>query len=724
MGDPGVPVGQFSDGLLPALLAASVQHLDQIGSFQLHPANAKVLVSDKVHRGLYGRRVLEPLEFDIETTIAEPRLGLDQNHDLSNFGLSDMIECGKVIRSSTDLSLSMVDAAKLLVRYFYQAFRLPDASSDCALVRCFATIRLGALPADLRQRTEASLSDGAIREEVSCLTLLATAGDLPAWNDPAASTGHAVIPLENVESVSRAPMISQLIRQLGLDINMVIAPDSDLFLEADGRSYGVFHVEEALGSESIPAQDFVVQHGITSVLGFGGLFPSGELFAIILFSKVRITREGANLFRTLALSVKLALLPFAWGPIFEGEPGLSREVKRSPEQDRARSEIATLRLLIPALEAAALYQTSQLQDVIADLHQQKEQFRKLGSRLSSMLESTTDAVFMLDRAWRFTYLNHHAVNMLQTGSSLLGENIWERFPDANESSFRHHYHMVMEERTAVQFQEHYPAPLDRWFEVHAFPSDEGIAVFFHDITERRQAETALLKNEKLAAVGRLSASIAHEINNPLESVTNLLYLARTSTEPAVVQEYLSTADRELRRVGAITSQTLRFHKQSSHPISVTCEELIEGVLSIYHGRIVNSRVHVEQRQRADRPVLCFDGEIRQVLNNLVGNTIDALHPDGGRLLLRGRHATDWRTGRQGLAITVADTGPGMSPHTRQKATEPFFTTKGIGGTGLGLWISQEIVERHEGRLSLRSSQMTCHTGTVITVFLPFDAASR
>ena len=144
----------------------------------------------------------------------------------------------------------------------------------------------------------------------------------------------------------------------------------------------------------------------------------------------------------------------------------------------------------------------------------------------------------------------------------------------------------------TQFEEHYPDPLERWFRVHAFPSQEGIAVFFHDITDRRNADAALLKNEKLAAVGRLAASIAHEINNPLESVTNLLYLAQHTTSVDQVHTYLATADRELRRVGAIANQTLRFHRQSTNQALVQFGELMDDVLSIYQARLLNSRVRV------------------------------------------------------------------------------------------------------------------------------------
>ncbi|HEX3374775.1 MAG TPA: histidine kinase dimerization/phospho-acceptor domain-containing protein, partial [Edaphobacter sp.] len=172
----------------------------------------------------------------------------------------------------------------------------------------------------------------------------------------------------------------------------------------------------------------------------------------------------------------------------------------------------------------------------------------------------------------------------------------------------------------------------------------GIIVLGVDVTESKRAEKALMQTEKLAAVGRLASSIAHEINNPLESVTNLLYLARETAWNSETREYLEIADRELRRVSVIANQTLRFHKQSSRPQWITSEELISCALSVYQGRLVNSSVQVEKRIRAARAVFCFEGEIRQVLSNLIINAIDAMHPHGGRLLMRSREGTDWKTG--------------------------------------------------------------------------------
>jgi PAS domain S-box-containing protein len=245
-----------------------------------------------------------------------------------------------------------------------------------------------------------------------------------------------------------------------------------------------------------------------------------------------------------------------------------------------------------------------------------------------------------------------------------------------------------------------------------------------DITDQKLTTAALLQNEKLAAVGRLAASIAHEINNPLESVTNLLYLARKAAVLPEVKGYLDTAEQELRRVAAISSQTLQFHKQATSPTEVQCAALLEGSARMYFGRIVNSNVSIEMRDRCEQAIRCFEGEIRQVLNNLVSNAIDAMSQSGGRLLLRSRPGRNWKTGESGIILTVADTGRGMTAQDQSKAFQAFFTTKGIGGTGLGLWISHEIAVRHRGRLTLRSSQCPGHAGSVFTLFLPFDAASR
>ena len=241
-----------------------------------------------------------------------------------------------------------------------------------------------------------------------------------------------------------------------------------------------------------------------------------------------------------------------------------------------------------------------------------------------------------------------------------------------------------------------------------------------DVTARVEFEAALRQSEKLAAVGRLASSIAHEINNPLEAIINLIYLAeRTECSPETL-EYLALADKELQRVKLITSQSLRFYKQSTKPQAVRTGELIASVLGLYQARLHNSAVFVEQRERSERTIVCMESEIRQVLHNLVSNAIDAMHGRGGRLLIRSRDVQGGRSGVDGVMITVADSGMGMSRETREEIYKAFYTTKDIGGTGLGLWISSEIVERHRGSLSVRSK---VGQGTVFELFLPVEGVA-
>ena len=239
-----------------------------------------------------------------------------------------------------------------------------------------------------------------------------------------------------------------------------------------------------------------------------------------------------------------------------------------------------------------------------------------------------------------------------------------------------------------------------------------------EITAQKRAEKALIQSEKLAAVGRLASSISHEINNPLEAVTNLLYLALNHEQlPATTRRYLETAQGELTRVSHIATQSLRFHRQTMNPTHVDPKELIASVVDLYQGRLLNSNIQVSTRYKSTTRILCFESDIRQVLNNLIANALDAMR-HGGRLLLCTRDATDWKTGRSGVRIIVADTGHGMSEQVKQRIFEPFYTTKEVNGTGLGLWISNGIVSRHHGLLTLRSSDKPGWSGSVFSLFLP------
>ncbi|MER3435273.1 MAG: hypothetical protein C4288_18130 [Leptolyngbya sp. ERB_1_1] len=239
-------------------------------------------------------------------------------YSLTKFTLGDMTECGAALRKLGMGADSMETVANRMTRYFYEQFLDPETGENAfALVRFFKTHAYSDLDANLQQSANRILKDSPEQIEMKCLTLLATTGDQPEWNDRLASTGHQAIPLPSEQMVAQAPMISQLIHQLGLTIHNVLSPDPDLLVNLQERTYNVFHIPEAEECIHIPAQaEFVRPFQIKSVVGFGGILPSGNLIAIILFSKVPIQREIAELFKPLALNVKMAVLPFDRQSVF------------------------------------------------------------------------------------------------------------------------------------------------------------------------------------------------------------------------------------------------------------------------------------------------------------------------------------------------------------------------------------------------------------------------
>ena len=241
-----------------------------------------------------------------------------------------------------------------------------------------------------------------------------------------------------------------------------------------------------------------------------------------------------------------------------------------------------------------------------------------------------------------------------------------------------------------------------------------------DITERVLSEAALRNADKLALVGRLASSIAHEINNPLEAVTNLLYLLASAELGAQEKAYVTMAQEELARVSEISAQTLTFNRQQNTYEKAVFPDVIESVLALYRGRLLTSGIHVERHYAYKQPVLCYPGEIRQVFTNLIGNAFDAMRK-GGKIIVRERLASHPRTGQQGVRITFADSGTGMTEDVKAHLFEPFHSTKGNNGTGLGLWISSGIAKKHGGTLRCSSSTDPHHPGSVFTLFIPHAA---
>ncbi len=251
----------------------------------------------------------------------------------------------------------------------------------------------------------------------------------------------------------------------------------------------------------------------------------------------------------------------------------------------------------------------------------------------------------------------------------------------------------------------------------------GIILVFRDISERHTAELALMRAEKLASAGRLAAAIAHEVNNPLEGLVNLVYLARSEEDLQRIRRHLSEADRELQRIAHITRQSLGFYRDTSSAGLFRPDVVTREVFDFYSSRAANSRVSLHVNISTEQSVFGNPGELRQVLSNLLANSLDAC-AEGDAICVRVRVAkSSSYPAVLGVRISLADTGCGVPAENLSRIFEPFFTTKKDTGTGLGLWVSRELIEKHGGRLSVRSSVSSRRSGTVFTVFLPAENAA-
>jgi PAS domain S-box-containing protein len=245
----------------------------------------------------------------------------------------------------------------------------------------------------------------------------------------------------------------------------------------------------------------------------------------------------------------------------------------------------------------------------------------------------------------------------------------------------------------------------------------GAAKILRDITQQKKTEAKLHISERLASVGRLASTVAHEINNPLAAVTNCIYLANQHPKlPEDIKSHLNSADQEIRRVAHITQQTLGFYRDNSKPTLLVLTDVIQDVLNIYERKCLCRSLTIEQQIEPGLTVITLQGELKQILSNLVSNAIDASR-DNGKIVIRARSSQHSRAGRAGVRISIADYGIGIPDQDKEKLFTPFFTTKTAVGTGLGLWITKELLEKSGGYIRFRSRQGQ-KTGTVMSFLVP------
>lgn len=240
-----------------------------------------------------------------------------------------------------------------------------------------------------------------------------------------------------------------------------------------------------------------------------------------------------------------------------------------------------------------------------------------------------------------------------------------------------------------------------------------------DVSAQKESEVVLRQTETLTAMGRMASTLSHEINNPLSAVTNVLFLLERNTSlDHKAREYLETAQHQLARVTEATREQLQFQQHASETEQVDVTEVVKHLVRLSKPRLKSKRVALKRRYRGDTTVQCYDMELRQALRHVLHNALDAV-PIGGCLLVRVQTGREWGAdGRTGVRVTIADDGPGIPKAARSRLFEAFFTTKGMNGTGLGLWLSKGILDRHHGWIRIRTSTRDGRSGTAAVLFLP------
>jgi PAS domain S-box-containing protein len=356
-------------------------------------------------------------------------------------------------------------------------------------------------------------------------------------------------------------------------------------------------------------------------------------------------------------------------------------------------------------------------------------------RLGGIIDSAMDAIITVDERQHIVLFNRAAENIFRCrAEAALGEPLDRFIPERFREAHRRHVEGFGHTGVTSRSMYRPGALVGLRADGEEFPLEATISqvvaggqklftVILRDITERKQAEDAIIRSEKLASAGRLAATIAHEINNPLEAVMNLMYLvAHSESLSAEARTHLDMADLQLKRVAHITKQTLGFYRESSQPVPFRPAAVVEEVLELLGPRIMRKQVRL-RREYADDELVGSPGEARQIFSNLLSNALDAVS-SGGSISVRVTYGRDWGDHiRRGARIVIADDGEGIAPQHRQHIFEPFFTTKSQVGTGLGLWVAQQLTQRQGGWLRVRSCRQGVRRGSTFVCFLP-DAADR
>lgn len=371
-----------------------------------------------------------------------------------------------------------------------------------------------------------------------------------------------------------------------------------------------------------------------------------------------------------------------------------------------------------------LDETGSVIGVLRMEHKVAREMGEIHSRLAAIVESSNDAIVSKNLDGIITSWNEAACRLFgHTSEEMVGQSILKIIPEDLHSEEAE----ILRKIRAGERIEHYETrrvrkdgeTIEVSLTISPIRDGEGKIIgsskIARGISERKRMERLLIQSEKLAATGRMAATIAHEINNPLDSVMNLVYLARTMLQSnSKALPYLFSAEKELERVAHIARQTLGYYRDPGPPSEILLEQLFDEVLTVYRSKLLAANVVVDCAFAHHRAIRASKDELMQVFSNLITNAVDAM-PDGGVLNIETRES-----GSEGVEVVVRDKGVGISPENRDRVFEPFFTTKMHRGTGIGLWVARQLLEKRGGSINLHSNTEFPLNGTTVSVFLPFQ----
>jgi two-component system NtrC family sensor kinase len=581
-----------------------------------------------------------------------------KTYDLRRMTLRNMSECGLALRQLGNNADSMEDVSNQIIQYFYK--NLVQQNSDekaCVLIRFFKTHSYGELLPELQEYVCKIFDTDVINNSLKCLTLMATAGELPEWNLRNQSVKHQVIPLGSKEAIAQIPMISQLFHQLGLNTDTVVQPDPDLLTDLEQRMYNIFYVPNALESPYIPAKEsFIIPFDVKSVVGFGGVLPSGNMFAIVMFLKVIVPRMTVDLFRPLSLNVKMAILPFDDGKIFSNSTQViahSKVTKRKNKDktiQRLNSKIAVLNQLLDVSEQSTLNQSDKLERAIAYLQDTLDRLKKTQIQLVQNEKMSSLGNMVAGIA--------HEIN--------------------NPINFIHGNLIYTAEYTQDLlnlirlYQQYFPtSPPEIIKELESLDLDfitsdlTKVLKSMQVGTERiREIVIGLRNFSRLDEAELKQVDIHQGIESTLMILEHQLHATDKYPEIQVIKQYA-----ELPRIAC-------------YP----------GHLNQVLMNILTNAIYALQERYKFSAMSC---DLANSTENCIFKISDYPIISISTQVLDGK----W------VAINISDNGLGMTEEVKSKIFDPFFTTKPVGtGTGLGLAISYQIVvNKHRGQIICNSA---------------------